>query len=44
MAATMKGAISFGLLHVPISLHAATIFVEIFSIQLFNELYTSENK
>ena len=24
MAATMKGAISFGLLHVPISLHTAT--------------------
>lgn len=24
MAATMKGAISFGLLHVPISLHMAT--------------------
>ena len=24
MAATMKGAISFGLLHVPVSLHTAT--------------------
>ena len=24
MAATMKGAISFGLLHVPIALHTAT--------------------
>lgn len=37
MAATMKGAISFGLLHVPISLHTATQDNDIHFNQLCRE-------